>query len=168
MARTKIRRHTQQNHDNGAGICAARGPSQRNDQRQHDDAHHIVDDRGTENGRTFDLPDAPHLGEIGLQPRHEHERDATDVGEIANDCGEVGCRMALARLGGGKERPPEHVQHRRAEDQAGENLTEDRGLPDSVRQRAGELGHGDDERQNQQQVQRMGQVYASRSPVRIR
>jgi hypothetical protein len=61
--------------------------------------------------------------------------------------------VARARLGRGKERPPEHVQHRRPEDQAGENLTEDRRLPDPVRQRAGQLGRGNDERQNQQQLQ---------------
>ena len=70
--------------------------------------------------------------------------------------------------GSGKERPPEHVQHRRPEDQAGKNLTEDRRLPDPVRQCPGQLGRGNDERQNQQQLQGMGQVYASRSPVRIR
>jgi hypothetical protein len=31
-------------------------------------------------------------------------------------------------------------------------------LPDSVRQRASKFGRGNDERQNQQQLQRMGQV----------
>ena len=76
--------------------------------------------------------------------------------------------MTGARLEGGKDRPPEHVQHRRTEDQADKNLTEHRRLPDSVRQRTGKLRGGDDKRQNQQQLQRMGQVYASRSPVRIR
>jgi hypothetical protein len=61
--------------------------------------------------------------------------------------------MARARLRGGKERPPKYVQHRRTDDQAGENLTENRRLPDPVGQRAGKLGRGNDERQNQQQLQ---------------
>jgi hypothetical protein len=53
------------------------------------------------------------------------------------------------RLGGGNERPPEHVQRRRAEDQAGKDFTGDRRLPDSVRECASQLGRRDDERQNQ-------------------
>ena len=76
--------------------------------------------------------------------------------------------MERPRLRSGEQRPPEHVQHRRAEDQAGEDLTEHRRLPDSVRQRAGKLGRGNDERQNQQQLQEWVSAYASRSPVRIR
>ena len=76
--------------------------------------------------------------------------------------------MDRMRLGRGKQRPRQHIQHRRAENQPRQNLTEHRRLPDSVRQRARKLGRGNDERQNQQQLQWMGQVYASRSPVRIR
>ena len=61
-------------------------------------------------------------------------------------------RMERTGLGGGKQRP-EHVQHRRAEDQAGKDLTEYRRLPDSVRQRAGKLSRRRRARQNQQQLQ---------------
>jgi hypothetical protein len=56
-------------------------------------------------------------------------------------------------LGGGKQRPPEQVEHCRTENQAGKDLAEDRRLTDSVRERTGQLGRGNDERQNQQQRQ---------------
>jgi hypothetical protein len=51
-----------------------------------------------------------------------------------NDREQVWSRMERPRLGGGNERPPEHVQRCRAEDQAGKDFTEDRRLPDSVRE----------------------------------
>jgi hypothetical protein len=30
-------------------------------------------------------PDAPHFGEVGLDPRHEHEEDDADVSKMADD-----------------------------------------------------------------------------------
>jgi hypothetical protein len=65
--------------------------------------------------------------------------------------------MERPRLRSGEQGPSEHVQHCRAEDQSGEDLTEYRRLPDSVRQGASTLGRGNDQRQNQQQLQRMRQ-----------
>lgn len=99
------------------------------------------------------LPDASHFVEVGFEPCREHEQDDADIGQVADNGEEVRPCMARAWLRRGKERPSEHIQHRRSEDQAGENLTEDRRLPDSVRLRAGTLGRGNDERQNQQQLQ---------------
>ena len=56
-----------------------------------------------------------------------------------------------------KDRPAEHVEQRRAEQEADENLAEHRRLVNPRRQRAGQLGRGDDQRQQQNDLQGMSQ-----------
>ena len=60
-----------------------------------------------------------------------------------------------APVGIREEWPPRHVQQRGTEEKANENFAEDRRLPEAVGCRAAELGGGDDERQEQQNLQQM-------------
>ena len=71
----------------------------------------------------------------------------------------------------GKERPREHVEERGPEQQADEDFTEHGRLADPGRRRAGRLGGGNHQRQEQQDLQGVGHLsftlLASGFPVRV-
>ena len=64
-------------------------------------------------------------------------------------------RVEAAGRGFSEDWPSEHVQQRRAENEADENLAGDRGLSEAVRGSSTQLGGGDDERQQQQDLEEM-------------
>ena len=55
-----------------------------------------------------------------------------------------------------EHRPPEHVEHRGPEHQAGEDLAEDGGLADAIGRCARQLGRGDDQREHEEKLQEVG------------
>jgi hypothetical protein len=85
-----------------------------------------------------------HHDEIGLEARDEHQQQHADLREIAYEVDERDSRRVRGRREDG---PREHVEHRGAEDQPDEDFTEDRRLMDAVRERAGQFGRCDDQRQ---------------------
>ncbi len=210
--------HPQDDAPELAQVDAARLPRERDDQREQDDPHHIVDDRCTENRgplagaervqfhqrlrRDADAgcgenradenagPDQrlaegcrdkgageerehdttkrrperhgthpPHLHEIGLETRDEHQQNDADVGEIL-DGSEQGRRRRPVhdRVHGREDGPAEDVEKRRTQNQSGEDLAEDRRLPDAVRRRRGEFRGGDECGQQQQELEQMRHI----------
>ena len=96
----------------------------------------------------------PHHHEIGLEAGDEQQQQHADLREVADE------RQQRYRIGPGRRReyrPREDVEERRTEDQAGENFSEDRWLVDARGERAGELGRRDDEREDEDNLERMGQ-----------
>ena len=58
---------------------------------------------------------------------------------------------------GCEDRPREHVQHRRAEEQADKDLAEDRWLAQPARQCSGSFRGADGQREEEKDLQRMSQ-----------
>ena len=101
----------------------------------------------------------PHLHEIGLETRDEHQQNDADVGEIL-DGSEQGRRRRPVhdRVHGREDGPAEDVEKRRTQNQSGEDLAEDRRLPDAVRRRRGEFRGGDECGQQQQELEQMRHI----------
>jgi hypothetical protein len=91
-----------------------------------------------------------HLSEIGLETGDEHEQQDTDAGEVANQRKQ---RARFSARSPAEHAPAEQVQRRGAQHDADENLAEDGGLMKPRRQRAGDLGRGDDDREQQQNLE---------------
>jgi hypothetical protein len=95
-----------------------------------------------------------HHHQIGLEARDEHEEQDTNLREIANE-------IEQRRTGGfawrRKHRPRKDVQQRRAEQKADENLAKHRRLMQPVGEGPGGLGRSDDQREEENNLKRMGQ-----------
>jgi hypothetical protein len=94
--------------------------------------------------------------EVRLESGDEHQKKNADFRQVTDDRVESGSRVTGRRLDCGKDWPSKNVQDGRAEDQPDENLAEDGRLADPACETAGELCRRDRQREQEQELKKMG------------